>query len=268
MTRRLRLALPFTVLRDPDTVRIVAGEDFRYTFSAPGLDRWMPDLVARLDGRATVAELLEAIEPERRPAARELLDRLAGERIAVAAEAADAHAPSRRRLAVEGRGALRDALARISEDEDIDGGEPLPVLCQDRLDYDEALRFNARCLATADAWTWATTGPGGRGFAGPVFVRGAGPCLACVVAQFERLSPAPEIYGALAAHARAGGEILPVPFPEHGVELLARLVAWKAELLALVEPVAPLYRLHVVEALTLEVTSHRPLYDPECRACR
>jgi hypothetical protein len=111
-------------------------------------------------------------------------------------------------------------------------------------------------------------GPGGRGFAGPVFLRGAGPGLACVVAHFERLSPAPEIYGALAAHVRAGGEIVPVPFPEHGVEALARLVAWKAELLASAEPVAPLYRLHVLEAATLEVTSHRPLYDPECAACR
>jgi len=265
MTRRLRLALPFTVLREPDTVRLVAGEDFRYTFSAPGLDRWMPELVARLDGRATDAELLDTIEPARREAARELLDRLAGERIAVAASAADAHAPARRRLAIEGRGALRDALARLSEKGD---GAPLPVLCQDRLDYDEAFEFNARCLATSDAWTWATTGPGSRGFAGPVFVRGAGPCLACVVAQFERLSPAPELYGALSAHARSGGEILPVPFPEHGVEVLARLVVWKTELLALAEPAAAVYRLHVVEAATLEVTSHRPLYDPECAACR
>ena len=38
MARRPRLALPFTVLASPDSVRLVAGEDFRYTLTGPELD--------------------------------------------------------------------------------------------------------------------------------------------------------------------------------------------------------------------------------------
>jgi bacteriocin biosynthesis cyclodehydratase domain-containing protein len=202
-----------------------------------------------------------------REAAREVVARLEGERVAVDATALDAHAPSRRRLAVEGRGALAKALALIDDDDAREDAPPLPVLCQDRLDYRDAIEFNARCLERADAWAWATTGPMGRGFVSPVFLRDAGACLECIVRQFERLSPAPELYRALVEQARAGLEIPPVPCPEHGVEMLARLVAWKTDLLALAEPSAALYRLHVLEVSTLEVTSHATLFDPECPAC-
>ena len=78
---RPRLVLPFTVLSGPDTVRLVAGEDFRYTFSDPGLERWLPGLLARFDGRCTTAELLAPLAPELRDAAADLIDRLYGERI-------------------------------------------------------------------------------------------------------------------------------------------------------------------------------------------
>src|SRR5207302_70111 len=43
------LALPFTVLTAQDRVRLVAGEDFRYTLTGPGLETWLPDWLPTLD---------------------------------------------------------------------------------------------------------------------------------------------------------------------------------------------------------------------------
>src|SRR5450755_1293000 len=72
------LALPFTVLPGPDRVRLIAGEDFRYTLAAPGLETWLPDVLSQLDGRRTLDELLAALPADRHDAARQLLARLYG----------------------------------------------------------------------------------------------------------------------------------------------------------------------------------------------
>jgi hypothetical protein len=74
--RRPRLALPFTVLASANTVRLVAGEDFRYTLTGEGLDRWLPPLLERLDGRRTVGEAVAALSAEERLAAARIVDRL------------------------------------------------------------------------------------------------------------------------------------------------------------------------------------------------
>ena len=97
----------------------------------------------------------------------------------------------------------------------------------------------------------------------------AGPCLACLLGHFRRLSPLPELHDELVLHARQGGTIEPSPFPAAGVAILAQLAAWKAsEWLARPEPPAALYRLHVLEVGSLEVSSHAVLLDAECVACR
>jgi bacteriocin biosynthesis cyclodehydratase domain-containing protein len=261
---RPRLALPFAILADRDTVRLVAGEEFRYTLSAPGLDAWLPGWLARFDGSTTVEHLLAGLGEGMRGEAAALVERLLGERVLVPGRAVDAHQPAPRRLQPTGRGPLFEAVARIATGGG--EGEGLAVLCQDRLDYNEALAFNAGRLAGGDAWMWATTGPMGRGFVSPVFLPDAGPCLACLVRGFERLSPAPEIYGHLVDHARRGGEIPAVPFAADGVEILAHLVAWKAALLAGEGAVAA-FRLHVLEVADLEVRAHRVAADPECPEC-
>jgi ribosomal protein S12 methylthiotransferase accessory factor len=181
--------------------------------------------------------------------------------------ARQAHVAGRYQLRPEGSGPLHAVLAEglAGRHED---ALTLPVLCQDRLDYDEALRFNERCLAGGVPWLWATCGPMSRGYVSPVFLPDAGPCLACLLHGFRRLSPAPELYDELIEHARLGGAITPVPFPAPAVEILRQLVAWKAELLEQADPPAALYQLHVLEVSSLEVTAHRVIFDPECPSCR
>jgi bacteriocin biosynthesis cyclodehydratase domain-containing protein len=259
-SRRPRLAFPFTILASPGTVRLVAGEDFRYTLSADGLDQWLPKLLASLNGRRTQAEALAGISEAHRKAAAGILDRLARERVLVQGGAAEAHPARAYQLAVEGKGALLEGLTSTEA-----GAPPLPILCQDRLDYEEALQFNRRCLDGDGPWMWASYGPMARGYVSPVFLPASGPCLACLILHFRRRSPAPEIYDALMAPGR--GSIEPVPFPAEGFAILRAVILRKIALLAeAAAPAAP-YRLHVLEGATFEVSSHRVYRDPECEAC-
>jgi bacteriocin biosynthesis cyclodehydratase domain-containing protein len=111
---------------------------------------------------------------------------------------------------------------------------------------------------------WITTGPGGRAYVGPLFVPDAGPCAACLLVHFKRLSPAPELYDALIAH---DGAIAATPFPDAALEMVAALARWKLSLAA--NPMAAaLYALHVIEVGDLIVTAHAPLIDVECTQCR
>ncbi|MGP0062764.1 MAG: TOMM precursor leader peptide-binding protein [Isosphaeraceae bacterium] len=265
-TSRPRLALPYTVVAEPDAVRLVAGEDHRYTLSGPGLEAWLPGLLIGCDGRRSLEELLAGLDEVARPGARDLIGRLYGERVLVDGPAELAHVPVRHAIVAEGTGALADRLAELGTRAE-PGVPVLPVFCQDRLDYAAALMFNRRCLQTGVLWLWATLGPMGRGYVSPPFLPAAGPCWACLLGHFRRLSPAPELYDALIDHARRGGSIEPVPFPATGVEILSQLVLWKGEQLARSEPPSALYRLHVLELETMEVTSHRVPIDPECPEC-
>jgi bacteriocin biosynthesis cyclodehydratase domain-containing protein len=266
LRRHLRLSLPFTILTGPDTVRLVAGEDFRYTLTAPGVESWLPRFLTQLDGRRPLADLIQQLDPGQRDSAGMLLERLYGERVIIEATACERHAPMQVPLAVEGTGALADGLRAASQAMP-DAPQHLVVFCQDRLDYEALLQFNRRCRADRDPALWASTGPMQRGYVGPVIVPDAGPCLACLVRQFQRLSPAPEIYDHLIEHARDERPIEPAPFPAEGVEVLKQLVLWKRSLLAETEPPAALYRLHVLEIATLEVSAHRVFADPECPEC-
>ena len=267
LSRRLCLALPFTILCGPGRVRLVAGEDFRYTLEAPGLEKWLPGWLPTLDGRRTLAEAVAALPEELRPAARQLVARLYGERVLIDGPAAAAHRPRRCRLVAEGSGPLRDALTGAAGESD-PGAEVVHVLCQDRLDYAEALDFNRRMLAGAAPWFWVTTGPLSRGYVSPAFLPDVGPCLECLLTGFRRLSPAPELYAELADHAARGGAVAPAPFPAPAAALLLDVLRWKVELLAERDPPAALYRLHVLEVAALEVSAHRVFADPECPACR
>src|SRR5437763_16642995 len=104
MTRHPRLALPFSILADPGVVRLVAGEDARYTLRAARLDEWLPALLARCDGRLSLDELLSSVVEELQPSARTLIERLYGERVLVEGPALAAHRPIACRLVFEASG--------------------------------------------------------------------------------------------------------------------------------------------------------------------
>src|SRR5262249_25371810 len=147
-------------------------------------------------------------EPLRPPAER-LLERLYGERVLVDGPAELAHVPTAWALRIEGNGALADALRALAVNT---GPAELPVLCQDAPDHAAALAWNRRCLKAAPPGVGARAGPGGRGYVTPPFLPGRGPCLACLLRHFQRLSPVPALYDDLVRHAQAGGAIPAVPF--------------------------------------------------------
>jgi bacteriocin biosynthesis cyclodehydratase domain-containing protein len=277
-SRRPRLALPFSILPEPDRVRLVAGEDFRYSFTAPELDRWLPALLKRLDGSLAVEALLSGVEEGRRADALAVLERLYGERAVVDGPASAAHVPAVRPVVVTGNGPVREALAssepeaRARDSHPLARGSgseahPLVILCQDRLDYAEALDCNARCRRDGSPWLWASIGAMQRGYVGPLFLPDAGPCFGCLLRSFQRLSPAPDLYDALVAHSRGGGALEPGPFPSEGAAMLGQIVRWKIEQSS--QAVAPpaLFRLHVLDCATLEVGTHRVFVDPHCPQC-
>ena len=164
--------------------------------------------------------------------ARATLERLYEERVLVDGTAAQAHVPA-----------------------------GVEVFAQDSLDHRALLAKNREMLAARKRWMWITTGPGGRAYVGPVFVPDAGPCAECLLVHFKRLSPVPELYDVLLAHE---GAIAPAPFPDAARSTLAAFVQWKLSLAG----VAALYALHVIETTDLTITSHVPLADVECKACR
>ncbi len=262
------MALPFTILSSPDRVRLVAGEDFRYTLDGAELDTWLPQWLPALDGRRTLAQALEMLATDRRDVAREIVARLYGERVLIDAPASAAYSPEPYSLSVEGEGLLHEQLTSYCQSTSGTGGRLLPVLCQDRLDYDMALRFN-RCRLNSDApWLWTSCAAMSRAYVSPLFLPDAGPCLECLLNHFQRRSPMPELYTDLIVYARQGGSIQPTPTPVRAIALLAQLVLWKAELAREADAPAALFRLHVLDVATLEVASHRVFADPECRAMR
>jgi bacteriocin biosynthesis cyclodehydratase domain-containing protein len=251
----------------PDRVRLIAGEDLRYTLEAPGLERWLPDWLPKLDGRLTVEQVLATAPPEYQAAARQLVARLYGERVLIEAPTAAAHRPGAYCLSIEGDGLLAAGLASGPLAGDGEPSRAVAVLCQDRLDYSQALRFNDLQLRAGRCWFWMSVGPLHRGYVSPLFLPDAGPCLRCLLNHFRRMSPSPDVYDELIDHAGAGGRIEPALFPPHGIGVLQQLLLWKVELLREPEAPAALYQLHVLEVGPLEVTAHRVFSEPECPAC-
>src|SRR2546425_895588 len=111
LQRRPRLAYPFTILTSPNTIRLVAGEDFRYTLTAPDLDRWLPPLLERFLGKETLQTLCAALTPPQREAALQVIQHLYGERVLVDGSANDAHVAQKYHIVIEGSGGLQTLMA-------------------------------------------------------------------------------------------------------------------------------------------------------------
>jgi len=267
LPERIQFAFPFAILTQPDTVRLVGGEEFRYTLRSPALDQWLPRWLGNFERSTEWLPLLQQLPGEHQPPALEIITRLYGERVLLAGNGETPQPAAPFRWVVEGSGSL---CGRVQA-----GAPPVAasaptvaVLCQDSLDYAAALDFNRHSRKSGAAgWMWISCGPLGRGYVSSVFRPRAGPCLGCLFRNFKRISPAPEIYGHLVEHAQAGGKIPPVPFPATALDLLAGLARWKLESSAQADPTAGVYRLHVLETMTMECTAHRIFRDPHCPDC-
>jgi bacteriocin biosynthesis cyclodehydratase domain-containing protein len=267
LPKRIQFAFPFAILAKPDTVRLVAGEEFRYTLRSPALDQWLPRLLGSFESAVEWHPLLDQLPCELQQQALAIITRLYGERVLLEGSEEHPRMPSPVRWVVEGSGKLSERLRAVLPPVSA-GAVHLAVLCQDSLDYAVALDFNRRCRRSGAAgWIWISCGPMGRGFVSSVFRPHAGPCLGCLFRNFKRLSPAPEIYEHLIEHSSAGGKIPSVPFPAAALDVLAGLARWKIESSAQSEPSVGAYRLHVIETNTMECITHRVFRDPHCPDC-
>jgi bacteriocin biosynthesis cyclodehydratase domain-containing protein len=264
--RRPRLAYPFTVLTQPNIVRLIAGEDYRYTLTGAGLDRWLPDLLARCIGKDTLATLLRLLSDEQCRHAQAIIERLYGERVLVDGPAVSAHVEQKYHCQVVGTGMLAERLRGDSTTEE--GRPRLTILCQDQLDYSAALTVSKDCRQRGEPFLWASYGALQRAYVSPLFLPDAGPCFACLLRSFQRLSPAPEIYDALLHHGDNGQSFASADFPAEGIDILTGLVRWKLAQAELAAAPAALYRLHVLERATFEVSTHHVFVDAECPECR
>lgn len=254
---RPRLAPGFSVLADRGAIWLVAGEDLRFRI---GADAWLAELLRRCDGATSIAALAELAPPEHRAEVAPLLEQLVGERVLVEGTPVQAHVASSA-IEVVGSGDVARALAAAWPA----SSGAITAFVQDRMDHAALLAFNADALARGRRWMWITTGPAQRAYVGPLFVPDAGPCAACVLLHFKRLSPVPDLHDVLIAR---GGDTVAANVDDAMLATVAAVARWKLALVA--EPVAraALYALHVVEASDLTVTSHAPIADPECTACR
>jgi len=67
------LSLPYSILTEPDTVYLVAGEDHRYTLRGVGIERWLPRVLGACDGDRSFGELLGDLPLPLRNRAEEIL---------------------------------------------------------------------------------------------------------------------------------------------------------------------------------------------------
>src|SRR5216117_421768 len=78
--KRVRFAFPFAILTKPDTVRLVAGEEFRYTLRSPSLDQWLPQWLSSFECAVEWRPLLNQLPRECHQQALEIITRLYGDR--------------------------------------------------------------------------------------------------------------------------------------------------------------------------------------------
>lgn len=265
-----RLALPFTIIECPTHVQLVGGEDVRFTLRTGESSAAMARMLRRCDGRQTLDTLLAGMTSAECDLARRLLSRLRSERVLVEGAVESSLLPLSHRLVVEGVGELADRIR--SESELMAPAAPssveLRLLVQEDLNLRAAYEFNRRLLRDRGSpWVWLSVGPAARGYVSPVFLPAGGPCLGCLLRNFQRLSPVPALYDDLARHGADGGDFSRVSPPETVAALLCAIVRWKCRELANPVPSSAAFRLHVVESATHEVSLHRVFADPTCTEC-
>lgn len=269
LQKSFKFAFPFTIISKQNTVKLVAGEDYRYTLTGANLDSWLPSLLAKIDGNNPTKEILENLDETLKQQALAILERLYGERVLIENFLLKTNPKEDYKLKIFGSGKVFELLQNVAEKESNKSSQKvIKILCQDRLDYQQILTFNQQRLAENSLFLWVSYGAMTRGFVSPIFFPNIGACLACLITQFKRLSPAPEIYQDLIEHTQDLKNINAVNFPDYGVKMLEQLVLWKLSLLQQAELPASIYRLHVLEISSLEISSHQVFIAPDCPECR
>lgn len=269
LQKSFKFAFPFTIISKQNTVKLVAGEDYRYTLTGANLDSWLPSLLAKIDSNNSTKEILENLDETLKQQALAILERLYGERVLIENFLLKTNPKEDYKLKIFGSGKVFELLQNVAEKESSKSSQKIvKILCQDRLDYQQILNFNQQRLAENSLFLWVSYGAMTRGFVSPIFFPNIGACLACLITQFKRLSPAPEIYQDLIEHTQDLKNINAVSFPDYGVKMLEQLVLWKLSLLQQAELPASIYRLHVLEISSLEISSHQVFIAPDCPECR
>lgn len=269
LQKSFKFAFPFTIITKQNTVKLIAGEDYRYTLTGANLDSWLPSLLAKIDGNKLTKEILENFDEPLKEQALAILERLYGERVLIENVVLKIATKENYKLEIFGSGKVYNLLQNLAEkDFNKDSKNIIKILCQDRLDYQEILNFNQQRLMENSLFLWVSYGAMTRGFVSPIFFPNIGACLSCLITQFKHLSPTPEIYQELIEHAQSSKTIQAVNFPDYGVKMLEQLVLWKLSLLQETELPASIYRLHVLEISSLEISSHQVFIAPDCPGCR
>jgi bacteriocin biosynthesis cyclodehydratase domain-containing protein len=193
-----------------------------------------------------------------------MLDRLLAERLVIdepTSPTARAH-----RIHVVGDGPVADRVRAASPATAPEDAAELRVIVQETLELGRALALDRAALEDGAARLWVSTGPLARAFVGPVFLADGGPCLGCLVAAFRRVSPEPEIFEALADHEARAGSFARAPIDDDAADTIAALVRWKARELGTLAPAAAVFRLHVLERASFEISTHLVPVDPDCPA--
>ena len=267
LPRTVRFAFPFAILARPDTVRLIAGEELRYTLRSPSLDEWLPQFLRSFQEEIEWRSLLNQLPSELHEPALQIITRLYSERVLLEGNGESEPISSPVRCVVEGSGNLSERL-RAAVPAVSGSAAHVAVLGQESLDYATALDFNRRARrSSAAGWLWVSCGAMGRGFVSALFRPQSGPCLECLIRNFQRLSDTPAIYEHLIEHSRSGGQMPQACFPAAAIDFLAALARWKIERSAETEPPSGVYRLHVVEVDTMECTTHRVFRDLHCPEC-
>ncbi|MEM7151645.1 MAG: TOMM precursor leader peptide-binding protein [Myxococcota bacterium] len=252
---------PLTVVPQPGCVRVLAGEDLRFTVRGEGLETWLPAVLAALGPGVSGTEASAHAPLAQRNDALEILARLTTERLLV--EQASSKPTAALTVEVVGEGPLasrlRDQLP--APDTGASGAPRLSLIVQSTLDYRWAREADLRAASEGHWRLWVSDGAAARGWVGPVMRPEGGPCLDCLLTAFERLSPEPELWRALLEHP---GPFATSTVPEAARDILCRITAWKLSGATESDVPAAVHRLHVLELATFEVNSHVVPVDPDC----
>lgn len=258
---RPRLALPTSIIPDGRFLHLVCGMELKVSLELGEQVPHLARMLEKCDGSLTLEELVQDLGAHR-PHGLSLIEQLLGDRLLVD----DLQPGSNRRklhgISVEGTGPLALGLANLDHQ-----GESVRILVQDHLDLPAARAFNRRQLKLEQPYLWVTTGLADVGLVSPIFFPDSGPCLECFLHQYQKISIPSGIQEILNRQNEKTLTLGESEFPGEGLVMLQQLVRWKVRRLGLNLSGSNVFRLHVLDKTSLEISTHRIYKDPFCSEC-